>query len=137
MDFTLQDYMLNSLANWTEITAADFEAHQSNGTAHYLSESGSEYYECDGEVYRQSDHWNAAVAGCAWFLDGRTISRLTYGKCKLSDFKPLTLEHAEQIGLSQTSMAGFVHMQVLRSQERTTILKGNGELLDSSIPPKN
>ena len=106
--------MLNTLANWEEITAAEFEAHKPNGTTHYQSESGSEYYEYGNVIYRKSDHWNAAVAGCAWFLDGKTISRLTYGKCKLSNFMPLTLEHAGQIGLSQTSMAGFIHMQEKR-----------------------
>lgn len=121
MEITIDNYMIATLANWTEVGQDEFEKLKQSGRAHLTSESGSEYFELDGMIYRKSDHWHAAIAGCSWFIDGKTISRMVYGKCKLTDFKPLSLEHAKQLNLSQTSMKGLIHIQSKREsscQER-------------------
>jgi hypothetical protein len=110
----IKTYMTSTLANWTEISSMEFEHFKALGDGHFVSESGSEYFHFEQVIYRKSDHWNAFVADCSWFIDGKTISRMVYGKCKLTDFKPLTLGHAKQLNLSPTSMAGFINKQTKR-----------------------
>lgn len=95
------------MANWQEISQHDFERLQALGEHHFVSESGSVYFELNHTIYRRSDHWHAAVADCAWFLDGRTISRLCYAKNPLSGFKEKTIEQALGLNLSETSLRTF------------------------------
>ncbi|MGL4767967.1 MAG: hypothetical protein ACRCV6_07810 [Formosimonas sp.] len=47
------------------------------------------------------------IAGCAWFIDGRTLSRKVCGVCALCDFQEITLDAAQQLPLSATSGRGF------------------------------
>lgn len=101
---TLDNYMIASLANWHSIEQVEFDSLQLQGTHHHVSESGSVYFVVNDVVYRRSDHWNAAVAGCAWFIDGKTISRLMYGKCAIAEFNPMEMECAADLGLTPTSM---------------------------------
>ena len=123
------NFMHATLANWVEIAREVFEAKQLLGATHYTSASGSVYFELGGVMYRQSDHWNACVADCAWFLDGKTISRLTYGQCSLADFKPMALACAQPLGLSDNSMAGFAHILQKRAAEPSRAHDKNDETL--------
>lgn len=107
---TMDSYMTNTLANWVEISTADFAQLSQLGQHHYVSDSGSKYFEYHGEIYRQSDHWGAMIAGCAWFVDGRTLSRMVSAKCALVDFKAISLDAAIALPLSSTSLDGVKRM---------------------------
>ena len=107
---TMDSYMTNTLANWVEISTADFAQLSELGQHHYVSDSGSKYFEYHGEIYRQSDHWGAMIAGCAWFIDGRTLSRMVSAKCALVDFKVISLDAAIALPLSSTSLEGVKRM---------------------------
>ena len=107
---TIDDYMTDTLANWAQIDESAFVQLSKLGQHHYTSDSGSKYFEYHGEIYRQSDHWGAMIAGCAWFVDGRTLSRMVSAKCALVDFKVISLDAAIALPLSSTSLDGVKRM---------------------------
>lgn len=107
--FDETNYMIETLANWREVSLDEFARLSLIGRAHFESESGSRYFIVGDCVYRQSDHWNACVAACAWFVDGKTLSRLVCGACELAAFRPVSLAFALEMGVSENSINGLKH----------------------------
>ena len=53
----------------------------------HASPSGSRYWNTDHGVYRASDHWNDAIHGCHWLLDGGAHQGDAVGYAAYADFR--------------------------------------------------
>lgn len=77
---TIANFHLNTVANFTKIDSAP------SRKPDFRSDSGSMYWYEGGTVIRESNHWGASIASCAWFLENKWCSEWGVGECNVNDF---------------------------------------------------